>query len=639
MAAERHGFQAEVSRLLDIVAHSLYSDKSVFLRELISNASDACDRLRYLSLTQSGLLADDPELKVTITIDKPGRRLIIADNGIGMSHDELIANLGTIAKSGSAQFMSELSAAESPDEKSGDKKSEEKKVSLIGQFGVGFYSAFMVADRVEVISRKAGETQSWKWESEGKGEFTVTPAEKPGRGTEIALHLRQDADEWLDASHLAKVVGKYSDHIALPVRLLDGKEDRHLNQAAALWTRPKSEITPEQYTDFYRHIGHAFDEPWATLHFKAEGKIDYTGLLFIPGAKPFDLFHPDRKQSLKLYVKRVFITDHCEDLLPAWLRFVKGIVDSEDLPLNISREVLQANPLIAKIRAALIKRLLGEFQKIAENEPERYAAFWANFGAVLKEGIYEDQANRETLLKLARFRSTSTDSKAGEDKLVGLQEYIGRMKSGQNAIYTISGDDLEALQRSPHLEGFRAKGVEVLLLTDPVDEFWTQSVGEFEGKPFKSATRGGADLDAVAKANGEKPDKKDEPKAEGIDNLIALMKLTLKDAVKDVRISDRLTESACCLVAAEGDLDIHLEKLLRQHKKLETSLPRVLEINGTHPTVAALAKAISKNGSGGDTVADACWLLLDQARIQDGETLPDPAAFARRLNAFMQKAV
>jgi molecular chaperone HtpG len=632
MTAERHGFQAEVSRLLDIVAHSLYSDKSVFLRELISNASDACDRLRYLSLTQSGLLSDDPELKVTISIDKPGRRLVIADNGIGMSHDELIANLGTIAKSGSAQFMSELTAEET------DKKSEEKKVSLIGQFGVGFYSAFMVADRVEVTSRKAGETAAWKWESEGKGEFTVTPAEKSGRGTEIALHLRKDAEEWLDASHLAKVVGKYSDHIALPVRLLDGKEDRHLNQAAALWTRSKSEITPEQYTEFYRHTAHAFDEPWATLHFKAEGKIDYTGLLFIPGSKPFDLFHPDRKQSLKLYVKRVFITDHCEDLLPGWLRFVKGIVDSEDLPLNISREILQANPLIAKIRAALIKRVLSELQKIAEKEPERYATFWNNFGAVLKEGIYEDQANREALLKLARFRSTSPDSKEGE-ALVSLQEYIARMKPGQNAIYTISGDDVEALQRSPQLEGFRAKGVEVLLLTDAVDEFWAQSVHEFEGKPFKSATRGGADLDAVAKADGEKADKKDEPKAEGIDNLIALMKLTLKDAVKDVRISDRLTESACCLVAAEGDLDIHLEKLLRQHKKLDTSLPRVLEINGTHPTVAALAKSISKTGSGGDTVADACWLLLDQARIQDGEALPDPAAFARRMNSFLQKAV
>jgi len=621
MAAERHGFQAEVSRLLDIVAHSLYSDKSVFLRELISNASDACDKLRYLSLTQAGLLGDDPDLEVVITIDKANRKLTIADNGIGMSHDELVANLGTIARSGSAQFMSELAT----------ETSAEKKVSLIGQFGVGFYSAFMVADKVAVTSRRAREDAAWVWESEGKGEFTVTPAEKKSRGTEIALHIKSGEDQWLDTNHVAKVVAKYSDHIALPVRLTDGGSQKHVNQAAALWTRPKSEIKPEQYTEFYHHVAHAFDEPWATLHFKAEGKIDYTGLIFIPGTKPFDLFHPDRKQSLKLYVKRVFITDHCEDLLPSWLRFLKGIVDSEDLPLNISRETLQANPLIAKIRTGLIKKVIGELTKIAENEPDRYAKFWEQFGAVLKEGIYEDESNRAALLKLARFRSTHGDG------WTSLAEYVGRMKEGQSGIYTISGDELGALQRSPHLEGFKAKGVEVLLLTDAVDEFWIQAVTEYEGKPFKSATRGAADLEGVKKEDGA-PEKKDEPKAEGIDNLIALARLTLKDAVKDVRLSDRLTESACVLVAAEGDLDIHLEKLLRQHKKLETALPRVLEINGTHPMIAALAKAISKGGQS-ETLADACWLLLDQARIQDGEPLPDPAGFARRMNALMQRSV
>jgi molecular chaperone HtpG len=621
MVAERHGFQAEVSRLLDIVAHSLYSDKSVFLRELISNASDACDRLRYLSLTQEGLLGDDPDLAVTITIDKPNRLLTIADNGIGMSHDELIANLGTIAKSGSAQFMSELVA----------ETSSEKKVSLIGQFGVGFYSAFMVSDKVAVTSRRAGEELSWIWESEGRGEFTVTPAEKKTRGTEIVLHIKSGEDQWLDSANVAKVVAKYSDHIALPVHLLDGTSQKHVNQASALWTRSKSEITPEQYTEFYHHVAHAFDEPWATLHFKAEGKIDYTGLVFIPSAKPFDLFHPDRKQSLKLYVKRVFITDHCEDLLPGWLRFLKGVIDSEDLPLNISRETLQANPLIAKIRAGLIKKVLGELGKIAENDNERYLKFWDSFGAVLKEGIYEDEANRPALLKLARFRSTTSETP------VSLADYIGRMKEGQNGIYTISGDEIDALQRSPHLEGFKKKGVEVLLLTDAVDEFWMQSVGEYEGKPFKSATRGAADLDAVKQADGTK-DEKPEPKAEGIDNLIALMRLTLKDAVKDVRVSDRLTDSACCLVAAEGDLDIHLEKLLRQHKKLEASLQRVLEINGTHPMIASLAKAVSKGGQN-EALADACFLLLDQARIQDGEALPDPAAFARRMNAFVQRGL
>ncbi|WP_395020992.1 molecular chaperone HtpG [Dongia sp.] len=620
-SAEKHGFQAEVSRLLDIVAHSLYSDKSVFLRELISNASDACDRLRYLSLTQAGLLGDDPDLAVTIAIDKPNRLLTIADNGIGMSHDELIANLGTIARSGSAQFMNELEA-----ETSGD-----KKVSLIGQFGVGFYSAFMVADRVAVTSKRAGEEKSWTWESEGRGEFTVTPAEKPGRGTEIVLHIKAGEDQWLDAGNVSKVVAKYSDHIALPVRLNDGTGEKHVNQAAALWTRSKSEITPEQYTEFYHHVAHAFDAPWATLHFRAEGKIDYTGLIFVPSAKPFDLFHPDRKQSLKLYVKRVFITDHCEDLLPSWLRFLKGVVDSEDLPLNISRETLQANPLIAKIRAGLIKKVLGELAKIAENEPERYLQFWENFGAVLKEGIYEDESNRAALLKLARFRTTAGDAP------ISLADYVGRMKEGQTGIYTISGDEVEALQRSPHLEGFRKKGVEVLLLTDAVDEFWMQAVAEFEGKPFKSATRGAAELDTVKKADGA-PEEKPEPKAEGIDNLIALMRLTLKDAVKDVRVSDRLTDSACCLVAAEGDLDMHLEKLLRQHKKLEASLQRVLEINGTHPMIASLAKAVSKGGQN-SALDDACWLLLDQARIQDGETLPDPAAFARRMNAFLQRGL
>jgi molecular chaperone HtpG len=616
---ERHGFQAEVSRLLDIVAHALYSDKAVFLRELISNASDACDKLRYLSQTETGLMADDPELKVIVTIDKANRRLTIADNGIGMNHDELVANLGTIARSGSARFMSEVEGA----------KSAEQKLSLIGQFGVGFYSAFMVADEVEVRSRRAGATDAWRWVSDGKGEFTVSSVEKPGRGTEIVLHLKADESEWLEASRLATVIAKYSDHIALPIRLIDGDVERHVNQGAALWTRPKSEITPEQYKEFYHHVAHAFDEPWATLHFKAEGKIDYTGLLFIPSTKPFDLFHPDRKQSLKLYVKRVFITDQCPDILPPWLRFVKGLIDSEDLPLNISRETLQANPLIAKIRVALVKRLIGELQKKAENEPESYAAFWANFGAVLKEGIYEDTENRDALLKLARFRST-----AGE-ALIGLADYVGRMKEGQKAIYTISGESIEALARSPQLEGFRAKGVEVLLLTDPVDEFWMSMVDDFEGKSFKSVTRGGSDLDAVAKP--DKADaKKPEAPAEGIDNLVALMKLTLKDAVKDVRVTDRLTDSAVCLVADEGDMDIHLERLMRQHKRLETSLPRVLEINGTHPLVAALAKAVSKSG-GADALGDACWLLLDQARILDGETLPDPAGFAKRLSSVLQK--
>jgi molecular chaperone HtpG len=612
------GFQAEVSRLLDIVAHSLYSDRAVFLRELVSNASDACDKLRYLSLTEPGLLAEDPDFAVTITLDKARKTLTVSDNGIGMNRDELISHLGTIARSGSAQFVQAL--------EEGDKK---KDVSLIGQFGVGFYAAFMVSDQVTVVSRKAGETQAWKWVSDGKGEFEVGEADRATRGTDVILHIKKDAEEFLDKTRVSSIVTKYSDHIALPIKLVEDGTEEKVNQAAALWTRSKSEITEEQYRDFYRHVAHAFDEPWSTLHFKAEGKIEYTGLVFIPTAKPFDLFHPDRKQSLKLYVKRVFITDHCEELLPSWLRFVKGLVDSEDLPLNISREMLQQNPILTKMRHGVVKKVIEHLKKKAENEPDSYAAFWNNFGAVLKEGIYEDSEHRAALTGLARFRSTHND------QLVSLADYVGRMKEGQNAIYYLTAESLEAAARSPQLEGFRAKGIEVLLLVDGIDEFWIPAVNEFEGKQFKSVTRGGADLDAV-KGDAKAEEKAKEPAAAGIDNLIAVMKLTLNDAVKDVRVSQRLTDSAVCLVADEGDLDMRLARLLQQHKRLDSLSPRVLEINGTHPVIAALAKAVS--GGKSESVADAAWVLLDQARIQEGETLPDPTAFAKRLGEMMSKA-
>jgi len=617
MKMEKLGFQAEVSRLLDIVAHSLYSDRAVFLRELISNASDACDKLRYLSLTEPGLVADDPEFRITVTLDKDKKTLTISDNGIGMNREDLISHLGTIARSGSAQFVQALEEGKSKD------------VSLIGQFGVGFYAAFMVADQVTVKSRKAGETQAWKWVSDGKGEFEIGEAERAGRGTDIVLHIKKDAEEFLEKARVSTIITKYSDHIALPIKLVEGGKEEKVNQAAALWTRAKSEITEEQYRDFYRHVAHAFDEPWGTLHFKAEGKIEYTGLVFIPTVKPFDLFHPDRKQSLKLYVKRVFITDHCEELLPHWLRFVKGLVDSEDLPLNISREMLQQNPVLAKIRQGVVKKVLEYLKKRAENEADAYAAFWNSFGAVLKEGLYEEPEHREPLLKLARFRSTNGDA------LVSLADYVGRMKEGQASIFYLTGDSLEAAARSPQLEGYRAKGIEVLLLTDGVDEFWVPAVGEYDGKSFKSVTRGGADLDAI-KGDAKGDDKKHEPAAAGIDNLIALMKLTLKDAVKDVRVSQRLTDSAVCLVADDGDMDMRLARLLQQHKRIDALAPRVLEINGSHPVIAALAKAVSSGK--GDAVADASWLLLDQARIQEGETLSDPTAFAKRLGEVLNKA-
>ena len=621
MKMEKLGFQAEVSRLLDIVAHSLYSDRAVFLRELISNASDACDKLRYLSLTEPGLLADDPEFGITVAIDKGKKTLTVSDNGIGMNREELISHLGTIARSGSAQFVQAMEEGKSKD------------VSLIGQFGVGFYAAFMVADEVTVVSRKAGEAQAWTWVSDGKGEFAIGETERAGRGTDVVLHIKKDAEEFLEKARISTIITKYSDHIALPIRLVEGAKEEKVNQAAALWTRSKSDITEEQYRDFYRHVAHAFDEPWGTLHFKAEGKIEYTGLIFIPGTKPFDLFHPDRKQSLKLYVKRVFITDHCEELLPSWLRFLKGLVDSEDLPLNISREMLQQNPVLAKIRQGVVKRVLEFLKKKAENDADSYAKFWDNFGAVLKEGLYEEAEHKDALLKLARFRSTAGST--GGDALVSLADYIGRMKEGQSAIYYLTGDSLEAAARSPQLEGYRAKGIEVLLLTDGVDEFWVPAIGEYEGKGFKSVTRGGADLESI-KGDAKADEKKPELAAAGIDKLIALMKLTLKDAVKDVRVSQRLTDSAVCLIADEGDMDMRLARLLQQHKRIDALMPRVLEINGSHPVIAALAKALS-NGKG-DAVADASWLLLDQARIQEGETLSDPTAFAKRLGEVLGKA-
>src|SRR5438270_1704180 len=455
--AETRTFQAEVSRLLDIVAHSLYSEKEIFLRELISNASDACDRLRYAALTQPDLAGEDSNFRVVLTPDKGARTLTVDDNGVGMSHDELIENLGTIARSGTAAFMANL----------GQDKDKGKDVSLIGQFGVGFYSAFMVAETVDVISRKAGDGAAWRWTSDGKGEFTIEEAEKAARGTTIVLHLRKDDEEFLDPHRLRHIVKTYSDHIALPILLKegdpkDGGGEETLNAASALWTRSKSEITPEQYKEFYHHVAHSFDEPWLTLHARAEGKIEYTNLLFVPSSKPFDLFDPQRKNHVKLYVRRVFITDDCQSLLPPYLRFLRGVVDSEDLPLNVSREMLQNNPILSRIKSQLTKRVIGELAKKAADASAEYAKFWDNFGAVLKEGLYEDREHRDELLGLARFRSTT------RDELVSLDDYVAAMKPGQDAIYTIHGDNLDVIKKSPQLEGFRARGVEVLLLTDPI---------------------------------------------------------------------------------------------------------------------------------------------------------------------------
>ncbi|MGH7034863.1 MAG: molecular chaperone HtpG [Stellaceae bacterium] len=618
MTTEKREFQAEVSRLLDIVAHSLYSEKEIFLRELISNASDACDRLRYQALTEPQLIAGDANFRVVLEPDAKKRTLIIADNGVGMSRQEMIDNLGTIARSGTARFMKEFS---------GDQKTD---LALIGQFGVGFYSAFMVAREVEVVSRKAGEAIAHRWVSDGKGQFTIDEAERPDRGTTITLHLNEADEEYAEPARIETIVKTYSDHIALPIVLDHAGKERTLNSASALWMRPKSEITAEQYKEFYHHVAHAFDEPWLTLHNKAEGVFEYTTLLFVPGSKPFDLFDPARKHRVKLYVRRVFITEDAQELLPPYLRFLRGVVDSEDLPLNVSREMLQNNPTLARMRGQIVKRVLGELAKKAKDDAQDYAKFWENFGAVLKEGIYEDRENSDAILELARFRSS-----AGEG-LVSLEEYVGRMKPEQEAIYTIAGDSVEAVAKSPQLEGFRARGIEVLYLTDPVDEFWVSGIGAYKKKEFKSVTRGAADLDKIAAA--DKKDGADDKPESDVAALIAVLKLALGDAVKDVRASKRLTDSAVCLIADEHDMDIHLERLLRQHRQATADSKRILEINPKHALIAQLLKLAGKDGAA-DALGDFAWILLDQARILEGEPLPDPAAFAKRLSSVLARGL
>jgi len=621
MSEETLSFQTEVAKLLRLMVNSVYSDKEVFLRELISNASDACDKARYLSITEPEILGDDPDFKVRIKVDKEARTLSLSDNGIGMDRDGLISDLGTIARSGTSAFMENLSGDQAED------------MQMIGQFGVGFYSVFMIADKVEVTSRRAGDDAAWVWTSDGLGEFTINEAERDGRGTTILIHLKADEDEWLDEHKLQGVVKKYSDHIALPILLtIDAGEETAANEASAIWSRPKSEITDEQYTEFYHHVGHAMDDPWLNIHYKAEGKIEYTGLLFVPTRRPFDLFDPARRHAVKLYVRRVFITDEAEGLIPSYLRFLRGIVDSEDLPLNISREMLQNSPLIRHMNQAVTRRVLTELGKKAEKEPEKYAEFWENFGSVLKEGLYEDQERQADLLELVRFRST-----AGED-LVSLKDYVARMKEGQEAIYYITGDDQQTLETSPHLEGFRARGVEVLLLSDPVDDFWLSAVFEYEGHALTSATRGATDLSNL----GEEPakDDADESEAAGdseLATLIALIKQTLGETVKDVRTTDRLTDSAVCLVADDGDMDMRLERMLKAHNQLNTDSVRILEINPKHDLIKNMAGAATKGGAA-DDLADLAFLLLDQARIIEGEALPDAAAFSRRMATVMAKA-
>jgi molecular chaperone HtpG len=613
-------FQSDVARLLHIVTHALYSQKEIFLRELISNASDACDKLRFAAQTEAELWAGDSDLKVVLAPDKTACTLTISDNGIGMDRDELIGNLGTIARSGTGEFAAKIT---------GDAA---KDMALIGQFGVGFYSAFMVADKVEVISRKAGESQAWRWTSDGSGQFTIGEAEKAGRGTTIILYLRKGEEEFLESLRLSHIVRTYSDHIALPVVLEEGEgKSETLNSASALWARPRSDVTDEQYQSFYHHVSHAFDDPWLTLHTKVEGKLDYSLLLFVPSSRPHDLFDPARKSALRLYVRRVFITDRCDELVPPWLRFLRGVVDSADLPLNVSREMLQHNPVLARIKQAISRRVLTELDKKAAKDAADYETFWEAFGPVLKEGLYEDPEHREAILKLARFRSSQRDG------WVSLDDYIAAMKDGQSAIYVISGEQLEQLKHSPQLEGFRAKGVEVLLLTDPVDDFWLSVVRDYAGKPVKSASRAGADLDGIA-GSADETKSEDRPDDATLGTLIAALKQILGDAVKDVRESKRLTDSAVCLSAADGDLDLHLERLLRQHKQLDKASARILEVNPGHPLIKALAVRAQQSGAV-DALEDAAHLLLDQARLVEGEPPADALQFAQRLAKLIEKAI
>ncbi|ABC20877.1 molecular chaperone HtpG [Rhodospirillum rubrum] len=625
MSEETLSFQAEVSKLLDIVVHSLYSDRKIFLRELISNASDACDKLRYEGLTQPALLEGDGAFRIRLSIDAEAGTLTIADNGIGMNRHELIENLGTIARSGTQAFAEALKAKSQA--ASGD-------VSLIGQFGVGFYSAFMVADKVEVVTRRAGEAQGWRWSSDGKGSFSVSEVEGAGRGAAITLHLREDARDFLDEHRLREIVKTYSDHIAIPVDYAgkEGEPER-LNEASALWTRPRDQITDEQYAEFYHHVAHGFETPWHTLHYRAEGKLEYTALLFVPGQQPFDLFTQDRKPRVKLYVNRVFITDDCEELLPSYLRFVRGVVDSSDLPLNVSREMLQDDPRLRKIKGGLTKRLIDDLAKRARDDESAYLTFWENFGAVLKEGIYEDFERKEDLVALARFRTTASDTP------VSLETVIGRMKEGQSALYYITGDDATALARSPQVEGFVARGVEVLLLTDPIDEFWVSAVPKVGDTALKAVAQGSADLERLALIDGKQPpDDAEHAPAETakMDALIAAMKAALGTAVADVRVSARLTDSPVCLVAKEGAMSLHLQKLLRQaNQGSELSGDRVLEINPRH----ALVKTLAERAATGGSVDEAALLLMDQARILEGEAPADAIAFARRLTEVMGKGL
>jgi len=638
-APQTHPFQAEVAELLRLMVHSVYSETDIFLRELISNASDACDRLRYDAIAQPALLADDTRLAIRIRPDTAAGTLTIADNGIGMDRQELIDNLGTVARSGTRAFMSRLAEAKKEDAKDATKDGS----SLIGQFGVGFYSAFMVADRIEVTSARAGSPEAWVWASDGGAGFDIRPASpeqaaRVPRGTEVVLHLKPDSKRYLEPHEIERIVRTYSDHILFPIELVaagaagpEGAADgpRQINSASALWQRAKSELKPEDYKQAYRSIAGAFDEPAMTLHYRAEGRQSYAVLLFAPSRAPFDLFDPARKGHVKLYVRRVYITDDA-GLLPSYLRFMRGVVDSEDLPLNISREMLQNNPQVALMRKALTGRVVTELENLAAKEPESFGKIWEAFGAVIKEGLYEDHERRTELLALTRFTTTT-------GTLRSLEQYVGDLKPNQTEIYYLAGESLERLKQNPKLEAARARGIEVLLLADPVDSFWTALPLDFEGKPLKSLSQGEVDFGLVPLLD-QAAGTEAASKSDAVDDaaVITAVKTALGERVSDVRASQRLTDSAACLVAGGQGPDRELERLLARQSRGAGTKP-ILELNMRHPVVRALAGA--RKAAREDDVGDLAALLLDQAQILDGEVPGDPAAFAARLNRLVVRGL
>ncbi len=622
-------FEADTGKILDIVINSLYSEREIFVRELISNASDAIDKKKYLALTNKSINDTSDPFEIKIEVNSKENTIKISDNGIGMDEEDLINSLGTIARSGTKAFLEQFNQTKD------DKKED---VNLIGQFGVGFYASFMVADKVEVLSKKAGTDKSWKWISDGKSGYNIEKGEKTNSGTELILYLKKDAKEFLEGTRIQFVVRKYSDHISYPVKMLevskkDAKEET-INEASALWTRAPKDIKEKQYEDFFSHIGAGFGKPLLTMHNNTEGTVSYTNLLCIPSSKPFDLFNPDRKSSLKLYINRVFITDKCDNLIPAYLRFVKGIVDTQDIDLNVSREMLQNNPAVAKISKSLVGKILRELKKIADKDKAKYIQFWNEFGQVLKEGLYEDLERKDALLELARFSNNENDD------LISLEDYVNAMDKNQKDIYYIAADTKSQALSSPHLEGFKSKGIKVLVMADPIDQFWLSMAGQFKEKNFVSITQGEIDLDNI-KSDKKDPKNKDTKK-DDVDkkftNLIAHLKASLGQNVKDIRLTSKLTDSPACLVADKGDMDVAMENLMKQRDPNYQGAPRILEINPEHALVEKMNKLLSDKKHN-NLVDDAGTLLFEQARMMEGKLPSDPTKFAKIMNNFLVKGV